>query len=94
LSIQAIAWVFEHSESRLGPRHVLLSIANHADQFGRNAWPSVSTIMHETRLSEREVQTSTKMLVELGELSLRKNAGPRGTNVYALVKMPHQKGAK
>jgi hypothetical protein len=85
LSVQALSWVFEHSESRLAARHVLLSIANHAKTDGSGAWPSISTIAHESRLSSREVQRSLRELKQLGELEIRVGAGPRGTNLYRIV---------
>src|SRR5690348_2532602 len=87
MSVQAMGWVFENSESRLGPRHVLLSIANHADRYGRNAFPSVRTIAHEARLSPREVQYAIPILVDLGELLSQRGAGPGGANLYSLPKM-------
>lgn len=87
MSVQAISWVLENSESRLGPRHVLISIANHADRLGKNAWPSVATIARESRLSEREVQYALRDLVKLGELKVERSAGPKGTNLYSLTLM-------
>jgi Helix-turn-helix domain len=87
LSIQAMTWVFEFSESRLAARHVLLSIANHADREGKNAWPSIETIAREARLSPREVQRSIPELVTLGELVAAPNQGPHGTYGFSLPKM-------
>jgi hypothetical protein len=84
MSVQAIAWVLEHSESRLGARHVMISIANHAKADGTGAWPSITTIAHESRLSEREVQLSIRKLVATGELCVEQGAGPHGTNLYSL----------
>lgn len=84
LSVQAISWVLEHSESRLGSRHVLISIANHAKADGTGAWPSVSTISRESRLSEREVRYALRDLEKSGELKTQKAKGPRGCNLYSL----------
>lgn len=84
LSIQAMSWVFEHSESRLAARHVLLSIANHAKSDGTGAWPSTTTIARESRLSRREVQRSLRELIDLGELTIELGAGPHGTNLYSI----------
>lgn len=92
LSVQAISWVLEHSESRLGPRHVLISIANHAKSDGTGSWPSVQTISHEARLSEREVRYALRELEKSGELQTLKGAGPHGCNLYSLARMkrfPH-----
>lgn len=88
MSIQAVSWVLDYSESRLAARLVLTSIANHADKYGKNAWPSVATIAQESRISEREVQRSLPELVNLGELVIEANAGPHGTHFYHLPKMP------
>lgn len=87
LSVQAISWVLEHSESRLGPRHVLISIANHAKSDGTGAWPSVSTISRESRLSEREVRYALRELEKSGELRTRQGKGPLGCNLYSLPMM-------
>lgn len=86
LSVQAISWVLDHSESRLGPRHVLISIANHSKSDGTGAWPSVSTIARESKLSEREVRYALRELEKSGELKTQKGKGPRGCNLYSL---PH-----
>lgn len=87
MSIQAITWVIEQSESRLGPRHVLISIANHARPDGTGAWPSIATIAHEAKLSEREVQRSLRTLALLGELEVYDGLGPHGTHYFVLKKM-------
>lgn len=92
MSVQALTWVLENSESRLGPRHVLISIANHADRLGKGAYPSIRTIAREARLSEREVQYAIPVLVKSKELSVEKGKGPGGTNVYSLPRM--RRGAK
>jgi hypothetical protein len=86
LSVQAISWVLDHSESRLGTRHVLISIANHAKSDGTGAWPSVSTIARESKLSEREVRYALRELEKSGELKTQKGKGPSGCNLYSL---PH-----
>lgn len=87
MSVQAISWVLDHSESRLGPRHVLISIANHAKSDGTGAWPSVSTISHEARLSEREVRYALRELEKSGELRTSRGKGPHGCNLYSLPAM-------
>jgi hypothetical protein len=68
VSIQAIAWVLEHSESELADRLVLLAVANHADAQGRNAWPSAEQIAKEARVHRATVFRSLTRLVEMGEL--------------------------
>lgn len=84
MSIQALVWVIEHSKARLADRCVLMSIANHCDRTGKNAWPSVETISHEAKVTVRQVQISTHRLSKAGELVVGKNGGPHGTNLYSL----------
>jgi hypothetical protein len=85
MSVEALSWVFQHSEARLGARHVLLSIANHAKSDGTGAWPSVETIARESKLSVREVQYCLTTLVEMGELVITRRA--RACNLYALPRV-------
>lgn len=87
MSIQALVWVIERSQARLADRCVLVSIANHCDRQGQNAWPSVDTISHEAKVSPRKVQVSLAHLSKMGELTIARNQGPRGTNLYALPLM-------
>jgi hypothetical protein len=68
LSWQAVTWVLEQSESVLGVRLVLLSIASHSNREGKSAWPSVDTICLEARLSRREVQYCLRKAEQSGEL--------------------------
>ena len=87
MSVQALSWVLDNSESEHAARLVLISIANHCDKFGRNAWPTISTIGSESRLCEREVRQSLRELEALGELLTLPAAGPRRSNLYSLPKM-------
>lgn len=87
MSIQALVWVIEHSKSRLADRCVLISIANHCDRQGENAWPSVYTISHEAKVTVRQVQISVRRLIKGGELVVAKNKGAHGTNLYSLPKV-------
>jgi hypothetical protein len=87
VSVQALSWVLDNSESEHAARLVLISIANHCDKYGRNAWPTISTIGSEARLCEREVRQSLRELESLGELETLTAAGPRRSNLYSLPKM-------
>jgi hypothetical protein len=85
VSIQAIAWVLEHSEAKLADRLVLLAIANHADAQGWNAWPSVDQIAKEARVGRSTVFECLPRLVERGELEITPGGrGPRSTNSYRI----------
>lgn len=92
LSVQAISWVLDHSQSRLGARHVLLSIANHARSDGTGAWPGIPTIAREAKMSQRAVQYCLRRLAASGELRIQFGQGPHGCNLYSLPRMP--RGAK
>jgi hypothetical protein len=87
LSVQAISWVLDSSQSRGLSRLVLISIANHADKFGREAFPATKTIAGEAGVSEREVRYCVAELVELGEVRVDYKASKYGTNIYAMAKM-------
>lgn len=54
---------------------ILLVIADHADEYGGNAWPSIATIARKSSMGERQVQRYVKSLVERGLLSCEKQAG-------------------
>jgi helix-turn-helix protein len=84
MSVQAISWVIEKSQHSLGSLLVLFMIANHAKSDGTGAWPSVSTLAKEARLSERQVRYCLRKLERSGELQTQIKAGPYGTNTYSL----------
>lgn len=91
MSIQAVAWVLEHSESKLGDRCVIISIANHTDKYGRFARPSVRTIAEESNMHERNVQRCLQSLEEMGEIEVVgewQNDRGKPTKVWNLAKMP------
>jgi Helix-turn-helix domain len=67
VSNAAIDAVWEYSRAKLGPRLVLLKIADNADDRGY-AWPSVRYLARRTKLSRRHVQRAIKSLIAIGEL--------------------------
>lgn len=75
MSIQAVAWVLEHSEAKLADRLVLIAIANHADARGWNAWPSIEKIAEEAGIHDVTVWRSVKALEELGEIAVERRPG-------------------
>ena len=78
-------WVWESSQAVGNDRLVLLAIADRANDEGRDAWPSVSTLAQKTRLHARTVQRCIKSLLESGELEAEPGgARQRGANIYAL----------
>lgn len=85
MSVQAISYVIEHSTHKGSYLLTLLMIANHAHSDGTGAWPSIALLAEETRLSERGVQYCIERLKDSGELLVLPDAGPRGTNAYAIT---------
>lgn len=88
MSVRVMSWVWDHSRSKSTQRLVLLAIADCAADDGANAYPSMAELMRKTGLSERGVQSAVNGLVELGELKVARNAGPRGCNRYRVRMTP------
>lgn len=88
MSVRVMAWVWEHSRAEPTDRLVLLAIADAANDHGAEAYPSMATLTKKTRLAERSVQRAIKRLSDLGELVVKPNAGPRGTNRYRITMTP------
>lgn len=84
MSWQAVTWVLERSNSMLGSRLVLLSIASHANREGRRAWPSLQTLALESRLSRSQVIRCVRALETSGELVVHRDVGRTRTNSYSL----------
>jgi hypothetical protein len=76
--------VIEKSSQKGSNLLVLLMIANHADTTGRNAYPAVTTLAGESRLSERGVRYIIAKLEHSSELVIERDAGPFGTHLYSL----------
>lgn len=96
MSIQALSWVFDHSRSQGTARNVLFSIANHADESGSEAWPSVDTIAREANCGRATVFRVLPVLKELGEVNWAPGGGREGarrkSNFYWMPLMRMQKG--
>ena len=83
MSVHVIAWVLAHSDARLGDRLVLITLADHAGKDGTGAWPTVMTIAHEARMSERAVQYSLRRLEAAGAI-VKTSVSRAGTAVYTV----------
>ncbi len=83
-----MSWVFEHSRSKKNARLVLLAIGDHANDDGGGAYPSMPKLQHKTGLSERAVTGLVADLERMGELEVKRNAGPRGCNLYRVIMTP------
>lgn len=76
MSSEALSWALEQP---LGgaKKIVLLGIANHADRFGRNAWPSVDTLAMYAHVDPRSVTRAIAALEREGYLE--REIGQGGT---------------
>lgn len=74
MSVQAIAWVLEHSKSKGTARCVLLSIANHVGANGEG-WCYVATIRREANCSLNSYRKALQWATEAGELERGIRAG-------------------
>lgn len=70
MSIQAVAWVLEHSESRGMARLVLISLANHHNGGTGQCNPGQRLIADEAKVSKTAARRALERLVELGELEI------------------------
>ncbi|MGJ8525205.1 hypothetical protein LMG33818_000913 [Halomonadaceae bacterium LMG 33818] len=71
MSIEAMSWALKQQHTTdPGARAVLIGLANHAYSDGTDAFPSISTLVGYTGLSERTVQNKLKYLREIGLISL------------------------
>lgn len=69
MSIQAMAWAIEQAPvTDATARHVLLCLANYADQDGRAAFPSVGRLCEDTGLSSRTVRAKLDLLEKDGQI--------------------------
>jgi len=84
MSIKIMNWVWEHSTAKGSELLLLLAIADAADDQGRNAFPSISTLSGKTRMSRRTVQRLVVKLESDGHLRLSR-AGGRRANTYEVV---------
>ena len=70
MSVQAITWALQQQiVADAGARHVLIGLANHADNKGRHAFPSVSLLCSYTGLKRRTVLEKLKLLQDLGVIT-------------------------
>jgi hypothetical protein len=84
VSIRVMTWVWDNSPVRGGDLLLLLAIADHADDYGGNAWPSLHRLAERTRSDRRTVQRQLRRLQEAGHLRIDAVTGPGGTNRYVI----------
>lgn len=88
MSIQAVAWVLDFSESEGLDRLVLISIANHYNNDDAYARPSMRRIAAEARISTNTVISAVRRLSDLGELEVVDPGTNRTAAKYAMPAMP------
>jgi hypothetical protein len=67
MSVQALAWAIEDAPGVPAELvSLLIGLANHADETGRGAWPSLALLAEYTRKSERQVRRGLRELELLG----------------------------
>lgn len=90
MSVRVMSWVWESSRSEGIDRLVLLAIADSAADHGGDSWPSIATLAGKAKVDGRTVQRAIRRLVELGELTVKSNAGKNGVNVYRVMTHPRR----
>jgi len=83
MSIKVTTKVRQGSQHRSGNLLVLLALADHADDEGE-AWPGISLLAREARLSQRHTRRCLNQLVPSGELQVLPNQAPSGRNLYKI----------
>ncbi len=79
-----MTWVLSDAPKDLKPSEMLVALilANHASSDGGHAYPSVQTIMDETRLTRRSVQTALRSLEDRGVIEEERGATRRLPAMY------------
>lgn len=86
MSVRTMARVWERSQQCGNDLLMLLAIADFADDDGR-AYPAVATLAAKCRMTARNANRVLADLRASGELDVRMNEGPKGTNLYQ-IKIP------
>lgn len=84
MSVRTMARVWEQSRHKGSDLLMLLAIADFADDDGY-AYPSVPKLAEKCRMSPRNANLVLSVLRESGELDVRQNEGPKGTNLYRVT---------
>lgn len=93
MSVQAISWVLEHSQSAGAERNVLIAIANHVDRDTGEGWVYIEQVCREASCSIKTYRRAVQRAERNGELQRDVKAGnaPRaaGNHKPNLFRLPH-----
>ncbi|MDR7331994.1 helix-turn-helix domain-containing protein [Roseateles asaccharophilus] len=92
MSVTVMAQVWRGSRHAGTELLMLLALADFSDDDG-NSYPAVSTLARKCRMQPRNANYILKALQASGELQVRPNEGPHGTNRYRIVLKALQSGA-
>lgn len=84
MSIRVMTKVWDGSIHAGSDLLMMLAIADFADDEGR-AYPAVPTLAAKCRMKPRNANYVLTTLRDSGELEVRLNEGPKGTNLYRIV---------
>lgn len=84
MSVRMISRVWDYSAQKGNDLLMLLAIADFADDDG-NAYPAVSTLATKCRMKPRNANLILAAIKASGELEVRQNEGPNGTNRYRII---------
>jgi len=84
MSVRTMARVWDCSQHSGTELLMLLAIADFADDDGR-AYPAVGTLARKCRMTARNANRLLNGLKASGELEIKGNEGPRGTNRYRVT---------
>lgn len=85
MSIQAVAWVLDHSQSRGIARLVLISLANHHNGGTGQCNPGYRRIAREAGIARGTISNAIARLVELGEIEVEEPGTSHKSARYRLL---------
>lgn len=72
MSVEATVWAWKVKTGNPTDKLVLLCLADHADEFGRNCWPGQSRIAAKTGLARQTVSVALSRLADKGLIAVDK----------------------
>ncbi len=84
MSIAVMSAVWKSAEARGAALLILLALADYANENGI-CWPSVETLSHKARVSERHAHRILTQLERGGVIRIGVREGPKGVNLYRVL---------